>query len=65
MGVNFSEAKEYYGGGNGMQCIDMNNDSSPDIVTSSGMILINDGKGNFPNTLDHKWDRLFIPNICK
>lgn len=48
VGVNFSEAKEYNAGGWGMQCIDMNNDGSPDIVTSSGIILINDGNGNFP-----------------
>ena len=60
VGVNFSEPKEYNAGGNGMQCIDMNNDGSPDIVTSSGIILINDGQGNFPtqwtiNGLDYSF----------
>jgi len=44
--LNFSEPVEY-GGGFNMQCIDMNNDGSTDIVTSSGVILINDGNGEF------------------
>ncbi len=39
VGVNFSEAKEYNAGGWGLQCVDMNNDGSPDIVTSSGIIF--------------------------
>lgn len=47
--INFSDPVEYGGGGYGMQCIDINNDSSPDIVTSSGVILINDGNGEFPS----------------
>ncbi len=54
VGLNFSGPAAYNGGGYGMQCIDMNNDSSPDIVTSSGIILINSGKGEFNSnwTLD-------------
>lgn len=47
VGINFSEPVSYGGGGNGMQCIDMNNDGYPDIVTSSGVILLNNGKGLF------------------
>jgi hypothetical protein len=45
--LNFSEPVNYGGGGYGMQCIDMNNDGYPDIVTSSGIIWINDGNGEF------------------
>ena len=45
--VNFSEAVEYGGGGDFMQCVDMNNDNYPDIVTSSGVILLNSGSGEF------------------
>ena len=47
VGLNFSKPVTYGGGGYGMQCIDMNNDGSPDIVTSSGEILINNGSGMF------------------
>ena len=46
--INFSRPVSYGGGGFGLQCIDMNNDGYPDIVTSSGVIRINDGKGNLP-----------------
>lgn len=46
--INFARPVSYGGGGYGMQCIDMNNDGYPDIVTSSGVILINDGTGKFP-----------------
>ena len=46
--LNFSDPVAYEGGGFGMQCIDMNNDGYPDIVTSSGIIWINDGNGEFP-----------------
>ena len=49
VGLNFSKPVEYGGGGYEMQCIDMNNDGSPDIVTSSGVILLNNGKGEFPS----------------
>ena len=45
--INFSNPVSYGGGGYGMQCIDMNNDDSPDIVTSSGPILLNNGNGQF------------------
>lgn len=45
--VNFGEAITYGGGGNFMQCVDMNNDNYPDIVTSSGVILLNNGNGIF------------------
>jgi hypothetical protein len=45
--VNFGEAVSYGGGGYFMQCIDMNNDNYPDIVTSSGVILLNNGNGVF------------------
>jgi hypothetical protein len=48
--VNFYEAVEYGGGGYFMQCVDMNNDNYPDIVTSSGTILINNGNGVFTNS---------------
>ena len=47
--VNFGEAVTYGGGGWAMQCVDMNNDGYPDIVTSSGNILLNDGNGIFDN----------------
>jgi hypothetical protein len=47
--VDFYEAVEYGGGGWFMQCIDINNDNYPDIVTSSGVILLNDGNGIFNN----------------
>jgi hypothetical protein len=46
-GLNFDEPVSYGGGGYGMQCIDMNKDGSPDIVTSSGLILLNNGNGQF------------------
>jgi len=48
--VRFEKPVSYgYGsGGLEMQCIDINNDGYPDIITSSGVILINDGAGNFP-----------------
>lgn len=48
--VHFDKPVSYgYGsGGLEMQCIDINNDGYPDIITSSGVILINDGTGNFP-----------------
>jgi len=45
--VNFSEPIEYGGGGYFMQCTDMNNDNYPDIVTSSGVIWLNNGGGEF------------------
>ncbi len=45
--LNFSEPVTYSGGGYGMQCVDMNNDRYADIVTSSGVILINNGNGEF------------------
>lgn len=45
--VNFYEAVEYGAGGDFMQCVDMNNDNYPDIVTSSGIILLNNGSGVF------------------
>jgi len=45
--VNFSEPIEYGGGGEFMQCTDMNNDNYPDLVTSSGIIWLNDGSGLF------------------
>ena len=48
--VNFYEAVEYGGGGWFMQCVDMNNDGYPDIVTSSGVILLNDGNGIFTDS---------------
>ena len=48
--VNFYEAVMYGGGGYFMQCIDMNNDNYPDIVTSSGTILINNGSGVFADS---------------
>jgi hypothetical protein len=54
--VNFYEAVPYGGGGYFMQCVDMNNDNFPDIVTSSGTILINNGNGVFVNS----W---FIPDV--
>lgn len=47
--INFGEAVEYGGGGWFMQCVDVNNDNYPDIVTSSGVILLNDGNGIFNN----------------
>ena len=47
VGLNFSEPISYSGGGYSMQCCDMNNDGSPDIITSSGTILINNGNGQF------------------
>lgn len=48
--IHFDKPVSYgYGsGGLEMQCIDINNDGYPDIITSSGVILINDGSGNFP-----------------
>ncbi|MEJ2507350.1 MAG: Ig-like domain-containing protein, partial [Ignavibacteriaceae bacterium] len=52
--VYFSEPVEYGGGGN-MQVVDINNDGYPDIATSSGVILLNDGNGVF----DQYW---FIPD---
>lgn len=45
--INFSDPVAYGGGGYGMQIVDMNNDGSPDIVTSSGVILLNNGSGQF------------------
>lgn len=45
--VNFTEPIAYGGGGDFMQCIDMNNDNYPDLVTSSGIIWLNDGSGVF------------------
>ena len=54
--VNFGEAFSYGGGGYFMQCVDVNNDNYPDIVTSSGTILINNGNGVFTNS----W---FIPDV--
>lgn len=45
--VYFSEPVEYGGGGEYMQVVDMNNDNYPDIITSSGVIWINDGYGVF------------------
>ena len=54
--LNFNEVVPYGGGGYFMQCVDMNNDNYPDIVTSSGTILINDGSGVFTNS----W---FIPDV--
>ena len=48
--VNFNEVVPYGGGGYFMQCVDMNNDNYPDIVTSSGTILINNGSGVFTNS---------------
>lgn len=50
--LNFSEPVSYGGGGYGMQCVDMNNDGYPDIVTSSGIIWINDGNGQFSTYWD-------------
>ena len=47
--VNFYEAISYGGGGWFMQCVDMNNDGYPDIVTSSGIIFLNNGIGVFNN----------------
>ncbi len=48
--VNFSKPIIYNGGGYYMQCVDMNNDGYPDIVTSNGVILINNGVGVFNNS---------------
>jgi hypothetical protein len=45
--LDFEPVTVYDGGGEGMQCIDMNNDGYPDIVTSKGYIWINDGNGDF------------------
>ncbi|MCH8033900.1 MAG: VCBS repeat-containing protein [Bacteroidetes bacterium] len=45
--VNFTEPIAYGGGGDFMQCTDMNNDNYPDLVTSSGIIWLNDGSGVF------------------
>ena len=46
VGLNFSNPL-CYGGGYNMQCCNMNNDGSHDIITSSGTILINNGNGQF------------------
>lgn len=45
--VYFSEAVSYGGGGNYTQCVDINNDNYPDIVTSAGVIWINYRNGVF------------------
>lgn len=45
--VNFTEPIAYGGGGDFMQCVDMNNDNYPDLVTSSGIIWLNNGSGVF------------------
>jgi hypothetical protein len=62
--LDFEPVTAYDGGGEGMQCIDMNNDSYPDIVTSSGIFWINDGNGEFPTYwyLDDTYD--FYPIIA-
>src|SRR5690606_2698080 len=62
--LNFSEPLFYEGGGHGMQCVDMNNDGYPDILTSSGVIFINDGNGEFSTywNLDDA-DPYFFPII--
>jgi hypothetical protein len=48
--ARFSKPVSYGGGGYSAQCVDMNGDGYPDIVTSSGVILINNGKGQFTST---------------
>ena len=60
--VNFNEVVPYGGGGYFMQCVDMNNDNYPDIVTSSGTILINNGSGVFTNSWFIPDVRLFLTN---
>jgi hypothetical protein len=47
VGLNFYKPVYYNGSGYGMQCVDMNNDGSPDIITSSGTVLLNSGSGQF------------------
>lgn len=61
--LNFSEPVAYGGGGYGMQCIDMNNDGFPDIVTSIGVIWINDGNGEFSTYWNLNDADLFYPII--
>ena len=46
----FANTVVYSGGGRIMQSVDMNRDGSPDIVSSSGVIRLNNGSGTF-NTL--------------
>ena len=48
--LSFSEPVEYGGSGYEVHCVDMNNDDSPDVITSSGVILINNGNGEFPSS---------------
>jgi|GEM_PF-3603360 hypothetical protein len=52
----FREPISYGGGGYGMQCIDMNDDGYIDIVTSSGVIRLNNGSGQFIQSL-------YIPDV--
>lgn len=43
----FSRPMAYGGGGDYSFCVDMNNDGSADVVTSTGVILLNNGQGQF------------------
>jgi hypothetical protein len=61
--LNFTEPVSYDGGGYGMQCVDMNNDGSPDIVTSIGVIWINNGNGEFSTFWNLDDADLFYPII--
>jgi len=45
--VRFEDAVVYGGGGWSMQCVDMNNDGYADIVSSGGVIRLNNGAGAF------------------
>jgi len=44
---HFADAVVYGGGGFSVQCVDLNNDGHPDIVSSSGVIRLNNGSGEF------------------
>jgi hypothetical protein len=44
---HFADEVVYSGGGAGVKCVDMNNDGHPDIVSSGGVIRLNDGSGVF------------------
>ncbi len=45
--LRFENAVVYGGGGWSIQCVDMNNDGYADIVSSGGVIRLNNGSGTF------------------
>lgn len=45
--LRFQNAVVYGGGGWSIQCVDMNNDGYADIVSSGGVIRLNNGSGTF------------------